>query len=177
MDARKIVSSIVGKALLVAACLVALAPRPAQAEEVEVRKVGVGYKIGNGIGFVGGDVVLRLVPHVVLDLQANYASVDGMTGYGLAPTVQLQLKEVGHTPYLGAGIQYATLSDAWRGGYVTGFVVNAGYEWRFASGLGVLVGGGIQDIGTLHVTKGMLASPAPAGGVHVNLEAGVRYFF
>ena len=101
----------------------------------------------------------------------------GMTGYGLAPTLQLQLKDIGHTPYLGMGMQYANLSDADRGGYAAGFVANAGYEWRFASGVGVIVGGGVQDVGKVHVTKGIAASDGNSGGVHFNIEAGVRYFF
>jgi|KBSMisStaDraftv2_1062788.scaffolds.fasta_scaffold131846_2 hypothetical protein len=163
--------------LLVGVAMVLLGARPAHAEEeVQIRRIGLGYKIGNGIGFTGGDIVLRLIPHVAFDLQAAYASIDGMTGYGLAPTIQLQWKEVGHTPYVGTGLQYANLSDATRGGYVTGFVVNAGYEWRFANGLGVLVGGGIQDLGAVHATKGTVVNDNP-GGARFNIEAGVRYFF
>ena len=163
--------------LLVGVAMVLLGARPAHAdEELQARKIGVGYKIGNGIGFTGGDIVIRLIPHVAFDLQAAYASIDGMTGYGLAPTIQAQWKDAGHTPYIGAGLQYANLSDATRGGYVTGFVVNAGYEWRFANGLGILVGGGIQDLGAVHATKGTVVNEN-AGGARPNLEAGVRYFF
>jgi hypothetical protein len=176
MKTHRKVSSVLGAFLLVTAAIAGPGKKTARAQEIQARKLGVGYKIGNGIGFAGGDVVLRLIPHVVFDLQASYASAGGMTGYGLAPTVQLQLNELGHTPYLGAGIQHANLSDEYRGGYATGFVVNAGYEWRFASGVGVLVGGGIQDLGTLHVTKGTATGTA-SGGAHLNLEAGVRYFF
>jgi len=156
---------------------VLLCATPARAaEEVEARKIGIGYKIGNGIGFLGGDIVLRLIPHVALDLQASYASVGDLSGYGLAPTLQLQLKDAGHTPYLSGGLQYANLSNDTAAGYATGFVINAGYEWRFSSGLGILVGGGIQDLGTVHVTKGT-ATGTGSGGVNPNLEAGVRYFF
>ena len=163
--------------LLTGVAFVLLRATPAHAEEeVEARKIGVGYKIGNGIGFLGGDIVLRLIPHVAFDLQASYASIDTLTGYGLAPTVQFQLKDAGHTPYLGGGLQYANLSNSTEGGYATGFVINAGYEWRFANGLGILVGGGIQDLGTVHVTRGT-ASGTGSGGVNPNLEAGVRYFF
>ena len=107
MNTHSTVTSVLGRFLLIAACAAGLASTPARAEEIQARKVGVGYKIGNGIGFTGGDIVLRLIPHVVFDLQASYASIDGMTGYGLAPTVKLQLHEVGHTPYLGVGVQHA----------------------------------------------------------------------
>jgi outer membrane protein W len=84
------------------------------------------------------------------DLQANYiadktTAADGtgipVTGYGLAPTVQLQLKPVGHTPYLGAGLVYLHLATADATGSAFGLLLNAGYEWRFASHVGVMVGG------------------------------------
>ena len=157
----------------------------AHAEETEPHPVGVGYKIGNGIGFVGADLILRLLPHVAFDLQANYVSVsessDGapsqtVTGYGLAPTVQFQLKPIGHTPYLGIGLVYVheSLNDVTAS--ATGFLLNAGYEWRFASGVGVLVGGGIDDLGQLSATNGTTTIDEP-GRVIFNIEAGVRYYF
>jgi hypothetical protein len=156
-----------------------------QAEETEPHVVGVGYKIGNGIGFLGADLILRVLPHVVLDLQANYVSisesVDGgpdqtATGYGFAPTVQFQLKPIGHTPYLGIGLVYVheSLNDA--AASATGLLLNLGYEWRFASGVGVLVGAGMDDLGTLSATNGT-TTIHQSGGVLFNLEAGVRYYF
>jgi opacity protein-like surface antigen len=157
----------------------------AHAEETDPHPVGLGYKIGNGLGIVGADLLLRLLPHVVFDLQANYLSLsesDGLgstqsvTGYGLAPTVQFQLKPIGHTPYLGIGMVYAHESLANVTASATGLLVNAGYEWRFASGVGVLVGGGIADIGTIRATDGNTTIQQP-GGVLFNLEVGVRYYF
>ena len=48
---------------------------PAQAPEESISKhVGVGYKIGNGLGFVGGDIIISPVDHLTLDLQANWFS-------------------------------------------------------------------------------------------------------
>jgi opacity protein-like surface antigen len=157
----------------------------AQAEETDPHPVGVGYKIGNGLGFIGADLLLRLVPHVVFDLQANYLSLSEtvyggttqtVTGYGLAPTVQFQLKPIGHTPYLGIGMVYAheSLNDVTAS--ATGLLVNAGYEWRFASGVGVLVGGGIADVGEISATDGT-TTLKQSGGVVFNLEVGVRYYF
>jgi hypothetical protein len=165
--------------------LVTSASGSAQAEETEPHVVGVGYKIGNGIGFLGADLILRVLPHVVLDLQANYVSlsesVDGgpdqsVTGYAFAPTVQFQLKPIGHTPYLGIGAVYVheSLNDVTAS--ATGLLLNLGYEWRFASGVGVLVGGGIDDLGTLSATNGT-TTIQQSGGVIFNLEAGVRYYF
>ena len=157
----------------------------AHAEETDPHPVGVGYKIGNGLGFVGADLLLRLIPHVVFDLQANYISlseqIDGatsqtVTGYGLAPTVQFQLKPIGHTPYLGIGMVYAHESLNNVTASATGLLVNAGYEWRFASGVGVLVGGGIAVVGKASATDGTTTIERP-GGVLPNLEIGVRYYF
>jgi hypothetical protein len=158
----------------------------ARAEETDSgHGIGVGYKIGNGLGFVGADVVGRYIPHVAIDLQANYVSVSvgqpngsalTASGYGFAPMVQAQWKTIGHTPYLGVGLVYAHESLEGATASATGFLLNAGYEWRFASGVGVLVGGGIDDLGTIHATSPTATLDAP-GGVLFNLEAGVRYFF
>lgn len=160
--------------------------RPAHAEETAAQPIGIGYKIGNGIGFLGADVVVRAVPHVALDLQANYLSeavdtgygtTDTATGYGLAPTLQLQLKEIGHTPYLGIGFAYVHLSLRDVTGSASALLVNFGYEWRFASGVGVLVGGGIADIGSISAMSSDGTSISESGGVRFNIEAGVRYYF
>jgi hypothetical protein len=153
------------------------ASKTARAEEVVQRKIGVGYKLGNGIGFAGGDVILRLLPHVVVDVQASYASWGDASGFGIAPTVQIDLKTIGHTPYLGAGLVYAEMSNAVARADVTGLVANAGYEWRFASGLGLMAGAGVQDVGSVHAQSGANSLDGPDIGVHFNLEAGVRYFF
>jgi hypothetical protein len=163
-------------------------PNAARAEETDAQPLGIGYKIGNGIGVVGGDVIVRAIPYVALDLQANYLSISqtdqgtGTTvtasGYGFAPTVQGQLKPVGHTPYLGLGFAYAHLTLGGTSGSVSALLVNAGYEWRWASGVGLLVGGGIQDIGSVHLMSADGSSSiSESGGVHFNLEAGVRYYF
>ncbi|HVY60201.1 MAG TPA: hypothetical protein VHF22_01050 [Planctomycetota bacterium] len=164
-------------ALLIGFSSALLGASPAHAEETQSRTVGIGYKVGNGIGFTGGDLIVRAVPRVVLDLQASYGAVDGLTGFGVAPTVQFQWKPVGHTPYVGVGVAHARLSNDSVGGYVTGFVANAGYEWRFASGLGVLAGGGVQDHGPVHVTRGSAVNESKWSGPSFNLEAGLRYFF
>jgi hypothetical protein len=161
-------------------------PRAARAEETDAQLIGLGYKIGNGIGLLGADVVVRAIPHVALDLQANYLSqavdtgygtTDTATGYGLAPTLQLQLKPVGHTPYLGIGFAYVHLSLRDVTGSASALLVNVGYEWRFASGVGVLVGGGIADIGSINAMSSDGTSISETGGMRFNIEAGVRYYF
>ena len=59
---------------LVLGVLLTIGAGRAHAEETEPHPVGVGYKIGNGLGFLGADLLLRLIPHVVFDLQVNYLS-------------------------------------------------------------------------------------------------------
>jgi hypothetical protein len=145
------------------------------------KRVGIGYKVGNGLGFIGGDILIAPVEHLVLDLQANYFSysTSGSTasGYGLAPAVQGRLNagQVS-SPYLGAGYLYArlTLGNVTSSG--SGFFVNAGYEWRWVSGLGIIVGGGLCRLSELTATDG-ITTIHRAGGFGPNIEAGLRYMF
>jgi hypothetical protein len=58
----------------------------------------------------------------------------------------------------------------------SGGFANLGYEWRWQSGLGILLGGGVGYLGNVHATNGVETVDAP-GGTHVNLETGLRYMF
>jgi hypothetical protein len=142
--------------------------------------VGVGYKIGNGLGFEGADLIVSPVPHVVLDLQANRFSFSGgigrdATGYGLAPGVQLYLNAPGRsTPYLAAGWLQAKVKLDGASGSGNGFFVNAGYEWKWTNGLGILLGGGLGYLTEIDVS-GSTSAIHNDGGLHPNLEAGLRY--
>ena len=164
--------------------------RPAQAEEVVERTLGVGYKVGNGIGFEGGDLIYRAFPRVSFELQIGYygekdtlpdGSAVSFAGVGFAPAVHAQLRAIGHTPYLSAGLMYMRLDAHHEGesavGSGTGFFVNAGYEWRFASGIGVLVGGGVGDVVSLHFEDSEVSASKTPNEVYFNLEGGVRYYF
>lgn len=164
--------------------------RLAGAEEVVERKFGVGYKVGNGIGFEGGDLIYRAFPHVGFDLQVGYyGSKDSLpdgsavtfAGVGFAPAVHAQLRAIGHTPYVSAGLAYMRLEANHEGQLATGsgteLFTNIGYEWRFASGLGILVGGGVGDIISLHVQEGAEGTTDSTNHVYFNIEGGVRYFF
>src|SRR5947208_2950963 len=77
-----------------------------QAPEAAASKMlGVGYKIGNGLGFVGADAIISPVDQLSFDLQANWLNVKSGTmsasGYGLAPSVQVHLfKGQVSSPYL-----------------------------------------------------------------------------
>jgi hypothetical protein len=165
--------------------------RPVRAEELVERKLGVGYKVGNGIGFEGGDLIYRAFPHVSFELQINYCAItdslpDGtalsFSGVGFAPAVHAQLRPLGHTPYLSAGLIYVRMDASHEGDSVgntsgAGFFANAGYEWRFASGIGVIVGAGVNDILTLHAETAFASATKTGNEVNFNLEGGIRYYF
>lgn len=167
----------------------ALFARRAAAAESEVHRIGVGYKVGNGLGLAGGDLIVRAWPHVSFDLQVNYLSATDtsygdtltLSGVGFAPAVHAQLKPVGHTPYLSAGALYLRFSahdDVNSGsGTATGFFANAGYEWRFASHVGVLVGAGISDLLTVHGDTAAASFTYTPDKILFNIESGIRYFF
>jgi hypothetical protein len=156
-----------------------VAPARVAAEETQSHWVAVGYKVGNGLGFVGGDLIVRL-PHVELDLHAAYSS-DSLgtvtaTGYGLAPVAHLQLKAVGHTPYLGLGLIYSHATLEGMSGSSSGPLFTAGYNWRWASNFGVLVGGGIARLSGMTLSNGLVTYGVEEG-VRPVLEAAVRYYF
>jgi hypothetical protein len=183
------VSLLVGLALG-ASALPALAqsppgPPPVEtspaAEAVASKKLGVGYKIGNGLGFVGGDVIVSPIEHLSFDLQANWFRISSngssASGYGLAPAAQVHLLAGNvSSPYMALGFLYATLTREGVTASAKGFFVNLGYEWRWGSGLGILLGGGVNHLGAIHVTNGVDTLDAP-GGTNVNIEVGLRYMF
>jgi hypothetical protein len=146
-------------------------PPPPESPEM----VGVGYKMGKGIGFLGADVIFSPVPHFGIDIHAAW--IDGFdSAYALAPALQGYLKPRGSTPYAAVGLQYvhATLGDATASG--TGFFANVGYEWKWPSGLGLIVGGGVQYLEEVTATDGA-TTVTTGGGFNPNLEFGVRYRF
>jgi hypothetical protein len=143
--------------------------------------LGLGYKIGNGLGFVGGDLIISPAPHLVFDLQANTFSANTTsgtaTGYGLAPAVQGYLREPGvSTPYFSLGYLYATLALSGVTASLHGFFLNAGYEWKWTSGFGILLGGGVAYFASLKATDGV-TTIEQSGGAHFNLEVGFRFMF
>jgi hypothetical protein len=176
--------------LMVAMALAALAPnvRPARAGEAAAAEapgaetVGVGYKIGNGLGFMGGDIIIHPAKHLAFDLQLNYAnpSVDTTgrraTGFGVSPTVRYELFPHGSTPYLGIGFVYARLSSEQITAAATGAVANIGWHWKWRSGLALILGGGIVHLSRIEATDGVSSISQP-GGTHLNIEAGLRYMF
>src|SRR5438045_4002919 len=56
-------------------------PVAPQAEAARPERVlGVGYKLGNGIGFFGADVIISPMPHVSLDLYGTYVLYPASSG-------------------------------------------------------------------------------------------------
>ena len=145
------------------------------------RHVGVGYKVGNKLGFVGADLLIEPVEHLTFDLQASWfntaSNSDTLKGFGLAPAVQYHFKggQVS-SAYIGAGYIYARMSLNDLTASSQGGFLNAGYEWRWANGLGILVGGGFAHVSSVRKTDGF-ATIVAEGGTLPNLEAGLRFLF
>jgi hypothetical protein len=137
--------------------------------------LGVGYKIGNGIGFLGADILVTPLPHVSLDVHVAYAPGFD-SAYAMAPALQAHLFTGRSTPYAAVGMQYvwARLGEVTASG--TGFFANLGYEWKWTWGLGVQLGGGVQRLNEISATDGTRTATV-GGKVAPNLEVGLRYRF
>jgi len=80
------------------------------------------------------------------------------------------------TPYVGVGVAHMSLALNNVTASGNSVFANIGYEWRWDSGLGILLGAGIQDIGTIKATDGV-TMVSVKGGAAFNIEAGLRYMF
>jgi len=141
--------------------------------------VGIGYKIGNGIGFLGADAILSPVPHLALDFQISVFSASttsgSVDGIGLAPMLQLSFNDPGRsTLYMAVGWIHASASLQNINASVNGFAANVGYEWKWPNGFGVLLGGGVAIQGNATATNGS-NTVSISGGAHPNLELGFRF--
>ena len=139
--------------------------------------VGVGFHPGNFVGPLAFDVILRPLPHIAVDLQVGTWSLDNdVHALGVAPQLQWEFLRGGQTPYVGLAFRY---EEVWSNGMTAsskgGFLVG-GWQWRWQSGFGVLVGGGV-----LYKTPVALNAPRvgyeSSGGLNGTYEVGVRYFF
>jgi|GEM_PF-1822952 len=156
-------------------------PAPSVVEPAKATHFGVGYKIGNGLGLLGGDIILSPLPQVVLDLQANTFSVNTdygtATGFGIAPALQLELRPPGiSTPYIGAGYVYAKLGLNDVTASASGVFINAGYEWKWSFGMGIILGGGLCYLGKIEATDGSTTISQGAQWFPT-LEFGLRFMF
>lgn len=155
--------------------------QPPPPDESVTKMVGVGYKIGNGLGILGADLVITPVDHITLDLQGNWYSAsangDRASGYGVAPALQYHFHSGwGSSAYIGAGYLYAKMTLSGVSASGQGGFLNAGYEWRWTSGLGIMVGGGIGYLGQISVTDGTTTIKNNGGALPM-IEAGIRYMF
>jgi hypothetical protein len=159
-----------------------LVPRPglAQSSTSSARQVGMGYKLGDGLGYWGADLILSPIPHIALDLQGSWFSEKfGASGFGVAPALQFFLIGEGRsTPYLSVGYAHfwLTFDDGVKGSGSAIFA-NLGYEWKWRSGLGILVGGGILYAGNVSTSDNGRTQILGEDGLKANIEAGVRYMF
>ena len=151
------------------------------AESSAPHRLGVGYKIGNGLGFLGADLVAGLTEHLTLGLQANYFAVQsgaGETakGYGVVPFAQYRFFAPGSSPYVSAGPLYLRLKLNDVTASATGGVANGGWEWIWSSGISINLGAGVSYLRKLTVTDGFTTVERD-GGLNFNIEAALRFYF
>jgi hypothetical protein len=143
---------------------------------------GIGYKLGDGIGLLGADLIINPVPHLSVDLYGTYVSIAASngqsgSGYAAAPELQAHLFEGRRsTPYVGVGLQYVHLTLGSAVGSGTGGFANVGYEWKWTNGLGIQLGAGVQYLQKVTATNGNVMLTT-GGAVNPNLEFGIRYMF
>ena len=141
--------------------------------------LAIGYKAGNGLGFLGADMIVSPVHHIALDFQVSMFSVETATrradGFGLAPMLQGFFNDPPRSSgYVSLGFLYASASLQNAHASVSGIMANIGYEWRWESGLAILLGGGVAVLDNATATDGF-NTVSINGGIHPNLEFGLRY--
>lgn len=152
------------------------ASQPVPQELQNKPEFGIGYKVGNGVGFTGIDLIFSPVSHLSFELQASWLTGFD-SGYAILPAVQAELWTSGSTPYCKVGGLYvhATLDGATASG--RGAFGNIGYEWKWDSGVGIQLGGGVGYIQEVTAMSASGQSATVGGEVMPNLELGLRYRF
>jgi hypothetical protein len=180
---RRGMKLIMVASLLMLGASVARAEEPRAEEPRAEKRLGVGYKMGNGIGFYGGDVVIDPLPHLSIDLYGSYVSQRPQgggapaTGWALAPAIQGYLFAGWRsTPYVAVGLQYMNLTLDGVNASGTGFFANIGYEWKLGAGLGIQLGAGVQHLAKVEASNGV-TSVSEGGKTAPNIEFGLRYMF
>ena len=139
--------------------------------------VGLGYHPGNFIGPLAFDVIVCPWSHLAFDLQVGYWSLENdVHGLGIGPQLQWRFLRGWQTPYVATVFRYEEVwSDGVRADSKGGALIG-GWQCRWQSGIGLLVGVGVLYMGPI-----TLSSPAAgyysSGGVYGTYEVGVRYFF
>lgn len=137
----------------------------------------MGYHPGNFIGPLAFDVIFRALPHVTLDVQVGYSKESGpVRRLGIAPHLQWELWRGLRTPYLGVAFRLERVSTEGGAASSTGGCVIGGWQMRWQSGLGILVGVGVLYMSTVDLSTGPIWYHSD-GGLFGTYEVGLRYFF
>jgi hypothetical protein len=139
--------------------------------------LGVGYHPGNFIGPLAFDVIVHPLRHFALDVQVGYWSLENdVRGLGLAPQAQWEFLRGWETPYAGLAFRY---EEVWSDGVTAaskGGALTGGWQFRWHSGLGVLVGAGVVYKTAVNVNSPRTGYYS-SGGTSGTYEIGIRYFF
>lgn len=132
---------------------------------------GAGYKVGNGLGLAGVDLVLQPLPRWGLDLQIARSAI----GVDLAPAVQYHLDPASGT-YLSLGYNRTALEVFGQPLGRNGLFANVGRQWQPWPRVGVIAGVGYHvALPSTDVVFGQTVNSAGWGAV--NFEFGLRYYF
>jgi hypothetical protein len=180
-----------------ATALVLLAPgahaedAPGQEPSHEHRRFGIGWQVGNGLGFRGADVVVAPWRRLAFELQVSQVKTDvesgpsmdeTASGWGVAPVVRAYLWRDGLiVPYAAAGGSVTRLTWRSLSWTTTGLFATVGAEWRtgndsWASCLRMLLGAGVGYSPAVAESNGSerIWSDRRRGA---NLELGLRCMF
>ena len=133
--------------------------------------LAAGYKVGNGLGFAGVDLVVQPLERWALDLQLAQSPI----GVDLAPSLQYHLDPASGT-YVSLGYNRTALEIFGQGRARNGLFANVGRQWRPWPRLGVVAGVGYQ-VGLPSTDEVFGQTVHTAGWGAVNFEFGLRYYF
>lgn len=156
--------------MLGAIALAALAA-PAQASPLtDGLGFAAGYKVGNGLGLLGADVVVMPAARWALDLQLAKSA----TGVDFAPALQYQFDNAGD--YVALGYERTAYEVLGQVMGRNGLFANVGRQWQPLPWLGVIAGIGYQyGFGARDTVADQTVDTPGYGGL--NVELGVRYVF
>jgi hypothetical protein len=132
---------------------------------------GAGYKVGNGLGLAGVDLVLQPLARWGLDVQIARSAI----GVDVAPALQYHLDPASGT-YVSLGYNRTALEVFGQPLGRNGLFANIGRQWQPWPKVGVIAGVGYQvALSSTDVVFGQTVHSAGWGAV--NFEFGLRYYF
>jgi hypothetical protein len=133
--------------------------------------LAAGYKIGNGLGPAGVDLVVQPLPRWGLDVQIARSAI----GVDFAPALQYQLDPASGT-YVSLGYNRTALEVFGQPLGRNGLFANVGRQWQPWPKVGVIAGVGYHTaLPSTDVVFGQTVTSAGWGAV--NFEFGLRYYF